>query len=1095
MHPRAVRPTLACLALTLIPALPPAAAAAATSQSFTTPGATQFTVPAGVTSISIDAVGGQGGGGLLTTPFRCQGGAGSRVRGAMAVTPGQSFWVVVGGAGGDATPPAHSSAGGYNGGGNGRSEQWGSGGGGGASDIRTLPIGSGLTPTDSRLLVAGGGGGGGGDNRDVCPAGGAGGANPGAGHEGAFGTTAGEPGTQTAGGPLGLSATCTAPVPSTDGALGVGGTGAYDSQSNGLCGGSGGGGGGGRYGGGGGGASQQDLFYGGAGGGAGSNYTAGTIRDVEIMTAAWERTDAPLNGAIMIDWTPAPPTASIATPADGGAYAVGQTVATSFSCSDSANGGGISSCVDGAGRTSPGTLDTTTPGSHTYTVTATSASGLRGTGSITYMVVAAPSATISAPASGGTYAVGQDMPTAFTCNESASGPGISACLDDAGSTSPGRLDTTTPGTRTYTVTATSRSGQRGSDSITYTVAAAPSATISSPASDGTYAVGQNVATAFTCADGASGPGINTCLDDAGRTSPGRLDTTTTGSHTYTVTATSRSGQTRTASITYAVAAAPSATIGSPASGETYAVGQNVATAFTCADGASGPGITSCLDDAGRGSPGTLDTSTAGSHTYTVTATSGSGQTRTASITYTVAAAPSATITAPADGQVYAVGADVATTFTCADGASGPGITTCLDDVGGASPGRLDTTTTGSHTYAVTATSGSGQTRTASITYTVARVPAATISAPEDGATFAVGESVTTSFSCAIGQDGGPIATCEDNDGTSGGSGRVDTSRAGRFTYSVNVRSDDGLSGSTSVHYTVAEAPRATISAPGDGRTYTVGDRVETAFACAEGAFGPGIATCADGAGASDVGVLDTATAGSHSYRVTATSRDGQTASASISYTVVRPVDPPARRDPDSPGTPADGGRTGPNGPNGAGGTPNGPAGPNGAGGTPNGPSGTPSGTPSSNDVRFTRVRTNADGSLRFTVRFPGRGRAETMLTARRVTLAGASATFTPLPSRFAFATGRFTVRRAGPSSLTLRPNRRGRELIARGRGATRLRLWVAFTPTGGRQRKISVFGVRVPAPALAPASAARDRREPISRTTAPPISALALAPD
>lgn len=42
------------------------------------------------------------GGALTTPPVRCQGGAGARVSGTMAVTPGQRFYVEVGGAGGDA---------------------------------------------------------------------------------------------------------------------------------------------------------------------------------------------------------------------------------------------------------------------------------------------------------------------------------------------------------------------------------------------------------------------------------------------------------------------------------------------------------------------------------------------------------------------------------------------------------------------------------------------------------------------------------------------------------------------------------------------------------------------------------------------------------------------------------------------------------------------------------------------------------------------------------------------------------------------------------------------------------------------------------
>jgi hypothetical protein len=104
-------------------------------------------------------------------------------------------------------------------------------------------------------------------------------------------------------------------------------------------------------------------------------------------------------------------------------------------------------------------------------------------------------------------------------------------------------------------------------------------------------------------------------------------------------------------------------------------------------------------------------------------------------------------------------------------------------------------------------------------------------------------------------------------------------------------------------------PTVQISAPDDHQTYNQNQAVPTSFSCSD-ASGPGISSCTDASGAGSTGSLDTSTTGPHEYTVTATSIDGQTATATIDYTVSTP--PPVTQ-PVAPTTttPAGGGPTSP----------------------------------------------------------------------------------------------------------------------------------------------------------------------------------------
>ena len=94
-------------------------------------------------------------------------------------------------------------------------------------------------------------------------------------------------------------------------------------------------------------------------------------------------------------------------------------------------------------------------------------------------------------------------------------------------------------------------------------------------------------------------------------------------------------------------------------------------------------------------------------------------------------------------------------------------------------------------------------------------------------------------------------------------------------------------------FSTLAAPEASVQYPSSGGTYARGDVVHTEFSCSDGEGAPGLESCRDsnGASSSEGGLLETVTLGSHTYTVISKSKDGQTHSTTLSYTVVEPKGP------------------------------------------------------------------------------------------------------------------------------------------------------------------------------------------------------------
>jgi hypothetical protein len=155
-----------------------------------------------------------------------------------------------------------------------------------------------------------------------------------------------------------------------------------------------------------------------------------------------------------------PPTATIATPAEGAEYPLGAELYASYSCDDGRGGSGIIGCIGTYPNGYP--LPTDRLGTFTFTVDAFDGTLNHGTATATYRVVdrTPPEITIVAPAEGAQYLIGEPITASYFCHDKIDGARVGCTATP--------VDTTL-GTHTFRVDSVDSAGNAASASTSYSI--------------------------------------------------------------------------------------------------------------------------------------------------------------------------------------------------------------------------------------------------------------------------------------------------------------------------------------------------------------------------------------------------------------------------------------------------------------------------------------------------------------------------------------------------------------------------------------------------------------------------------------------------
>ncbi len=238
----------------------------------------------------------------------------------------------------------------------------------------------------------------------------------------------------------------------------------------------------------------------------------------------------------------------------------------------------------------------------------------------------------------------------------------------------------------------------------------PVVVLESPADASGFYQGQEAEAAYGCLPGPLGWPVVECVGDVPLGA--LLDTSRVGEHTFTVHAVDYAGAETTVTHRYTVfdVIPPVAAIRSPTDGAIYPYGADVVADYSCDDGAGGSPIVGCIGSVPSGAP--IATDQLGTFTFRVDAYDAATNRARATASYTVAdlTPPTITITSPADGAQFPLGAAVTPQYRCSDDVEGARVS-CE-----ATP--IETSTVGVHTFRVDARDSSGNAASIVQTYSV-----------------------------------------------------------------------------------------------------------------------------------------------------------------------------------------------------------------------------------------------------------------------------------------------------------------------------------------------------------------------------------------